>query len=54
MNIENELQKLVQEQEAYDNNHTVSYYQNTYQKFEEFYIDKFLISSSKNSNAEKL
>lgn len=54
MNIEKKLQMLVGEQEAYDNNHTVSYYQNTYQKFEEFYIDKFLISSSKNSNAEKL
>lgn len=54
MNIEKNLQMLVKEQEAYDNNRSVSFYQNTYHKFAEFYIDKLLISPSKNTNAEKL
>ena len=54
MNIEKKLQMLVKEQEAYDNNRSVSFYQNTYHKFAEFYIDKLLISPSKNTNAEKL
>ena len=34
MNIEKNLQMLVKEQEAYDNNRSVSFYQNTYHKFE--------------------
>ena len=54
MNIENELLKLAVAQEAYDNNHPVSYYQNTYHKFEEFYTQKLQSSPFRKSNAEKI